>query len=76
MRNIRLKRDTHGIIGAKGLVAIRTFPGARGCSLLDALFAEDVATSLDDSVFKILVADCANGHDLVDELVNDSDRNE
>ena len=75
LRN-RSKGDTHGIIGAKGLVAIRTLPGARGCSLLDALFAEDVAAGLDDGVFEIFVADSADGHDLVDELVNGSDEHE
>ena len=76
MRNSKLKGDTHGIIGAKGFVAIRTFPGARGRSLLDALFAEDVAAGFDDGVFEIFVADCADGHDLVDELVNGWDENE
>ena len=71
-----LKGNTHGIVGAKGFVAIRTFSGARGCSFLNALFAEDVAAGFDDGVFEILVADCANGHDLVDVLVSGWDENE
>ena len=72
MRKNRLKGDTHGIISAEGLVAIRTLPGARGCSFLDAFFAEDVAAGFDDGVFEIFVADGADGHDLVDELVVNS----
>lgn len=72
----RLKGDTHRIIGAKGLVAIRTLPGARGCSFLHAFFAEDVAAGFDHGVFEIFVADCANGHNLVDESVNSWDENE
>lgn len=75
LRN-RLKGDTHGIIGAKGLVAVRTFPGARGCSLFDALFAEDVAAGFNDGVFEVFVADGADGHNLVDELVYEWDENE
>lgn len=48
------------VVGSEGLIAIWAFARSRGESFLDAVFAEDVSTSLDGSVFEILSAYSAN----------------
>lgn len=51
--------NPHGIVAAKGLAAVGTFPCPVGKSVLDALVAEDMATCLDYGIFKSALTDLA-----------------
>lgn len=61
---VELERNVHVIIASKRPVAIRALPRARGETFFDAVFAEYMTASLDDSILEVPTTDRAKGERL------------
>jgi hypothetical protein len=55
----RSKGNVHVVVTSEGFTAVGALAGARGETLLDTIFAEDMAACFDCGVLEIATADCA-----------------
>ncbi len=53
------------VVAAKGLVAVRTFARSRCQALINTFLAEDMSAGLDHGIFKVALADGADGECLI-----------
>jgi len=58
-QGVTSKGNVHVVIASKGPVAVGTFPRSRSQTFFDTIFAEDMSTGFDCSVFKVAATNSA-----------------